>query len=323
MSTYISARTYRRDRYLGALFGLAVGDALGFPVQFQAPGSFSPVTEMRFRDPELGIVCWSDDTSMALCLAESLLVCDGFVPRDQMERYVRWLDKGHLSSTGEAFDVGQTVLGSLQSFKRTGEPFAGPEGRWAAGNGSLMRLAPVPMFFGNDPVGAVAFSGESSRTTHQARACIDACRYFGGLLWGALRGVGKDELLAGIFEPYPGVWKNNPLCDEILEVAGGSYKIKQPPLIQGSGYVVRSLEAALWAFYSTDTFHDGALLAVNLGDDADTTAAIYGQIAGACLGFSAIPANWTSSMALWQYISELANGLCDAVVMTEKEGEGE
>lgn len=301
----------RRDRYLGALFGLAVGDALGFPVQFKRPGEFEPVRGMRFWPGGADEATWSDDTSMALCLAESLLATGGFDPADQMARYVRWLDHGHLSSRDRAFDVGDTVYRALLGYKRTREPFSGPDDAFSAGNGSLMRLAPVPMFFAADPALAVEMSGLSSRTTHQARSCIDACRYFGGLLAGALRGASREELLAGVYEPYPGAWEVEPLCDEILEMAEGSFKLREPPLIRGTGHVTRSLEAALWAFYRAETFREAVLMAVNLGDDADTTGAICGQLAGACWGFSTIPEEWSGCVARWQLIADMANALCD------------
>jgi len=128
-------------------------------------------------------------------------------------------------------------------------------------------------------------SAESSRTTHGAETCIDACRYFGGLIVGALLGHPKEQLLADCFTPAPGLWQRQPLYDKIQEIARGSFKHKEPPEIVGSGYVVESLEAALRAFYKSETFAEGCLLAVNLGDEADTTGAIFGQLAGVLWNF--------------------------------------
>ena len=147
-----------------------------------------------------------------------------------------------------------------------------------------MRLAPVPMFFAQDPEEAISKAAGSSRTTHAAREAIDACRYFAGLLLGALSGIDKQTLLSPRYCPVPGYWQLNPLAKKIARIADGSFKHKNPPEIKGSGYVVQSLEAALWAFHHADNWKEGALLAANLGDDADTTAAIYGQIAGAHFG---------------------------------------
>ena len=171
-----------------------------------------------------------------------------------------------------------------------------------------MRLAPVPMFF-RDPSDAIFHCGESSRTTHQAPTAIDACRYLGGILWGLIHGAKKDEVLASRYRPAGGSWEN--LHPSILEIAEGSFKRRNPPEIRGSGFVVASLEAALWAFYHSENFRHGALLAVNLGEDADTTGAIYGQLAGAYYGHSGIPAEWIKRLARLSLIEELSNYLTE------------
>ena len=287
-----------KDRYLGCLIGLAVGDALGTTLEFKRPGSFKPIKDMVGGGPfSLKPGEWTDDTSMALCLAESIIECRGFDPADQMRRYLKWYRKGHLSSNGRCFDIGNTVSDALVKFERTGESFSGSTNPFSAGNGSIMRLAPMPMFFAGNPLEAIEKSGESSRTTHGATAAVDACRYFGALIAGALNGVGKEELLSDHYSPVSGGWTQNPLVKEIAEIASGSFKEKTPPQIQGTGYVVKSLEAALWAFYRSESFEEGCLMAVNLGDDADTTGAVYGQLAGAFYGLSGIPNSWVSKLA--------------------------
>ena len=303
----------RRDRYRGCLLGLAAGDAVGATVEFQPPGTFDPVTDMHGGGPHgLEAGQWTDDTSMALCLAESLLECAGFDARDQIERYVRWWQDGHLSSTGACFDIGLTVRSALNAFLRSGEPMAGPTAENTAGNGSIMRLAPVPMYYAGDPAEAMRLAGESSRTTHGTQACIDACRYMTGLIVGALGGASKQELLGERYSPVPGYWDGHPLVEEIDEIARGSFKDKQPPEIQGSGYVVRSLEAALWALHHGRNFREGCLLAVNLGDDADTTGAVYGQLAGALYGVMAIPKHWRQQLTRVAMIDDFAIRLAEA-----------
>ena len=148
-----------------------------------------------------------------------------------------------------------------------------------------------------------------SRTTHGAPEAIDACRYYAGLLLGAIEGRAKRELLAPGFAPVDGLWQREPLAPAIAEIANGSFARREPPEIAGTGYVVRSLEAALWAFAKSTTFADGALLAVNLGDDADTTGAVYGQLAGACYGVEAIPARWRSLLAKRDTLESYADRL--------------
>jgi ADP-ribosyl-[dinitrogen reductase] hydrolase len=297
-------------RYQGALLGLAAGDALGTTVEFKPPDSFTPMTEMIGGGPfRLKRGEWTDDTSMALCLASSLIECRVFDAKDQMERYTRWRHEGYLSSNGSCFDIGITISEALNRFALTGNPIAGSRDPQSAGNGSLMRLAPVPMFFASNPERAIQMSAESSRTTHGTRTCLDACRYFGGLLVGALMGVTKPELLERRYTPTGDQWNLDPLCPEIDEIASGSFKDKNPPDIIGNGYVVRSLEAALWAFNKSSTFEEGCLLAVNLGDDADTTGAIYGQLAGAFYGVEHIPEQWLNCLAFKAMIQQFADDL--------------
>jgi ADP-ribosylglycohydrolase len=296
-----------RDRCLGALFGLAVGDALGTALEFKRPGSFVPIEDMVGGGPfGLAPGFWTDDTSMALCLAESLVECDGFDAEDQMRRYLRWYHDGYHSSTGACFDIGATTREALTAFESTGDPVSGSTSPRKAGNGSLMRLAAVPVFFRADPERAIELSGESSRLTHGAHTAVDACRYFAGLILGAVQGLPKERLLAERFHADRGQWSPEELHPEIDAVAAGSFLRREPPEIQGTGFVVRSLEAALWAFARGTDFRDGALLAVNLGDDADTTGAIYGQIAGAHYGLSGIPAPWIATLAQRDLIAELS-----------------
>ena len=172
-----------------------------------------------------------------------------------------------------------------------------------------MRLAPVPMYFGDDAAKAVSKSADSSRTTHGAKEAVDACRYFGGLLIGALNGIEKETLLSPQYSPVEGLWERSPLAEKIAGVAGGSFKHREPPEIRGTGYVVDSMEAALWAFHKSQDFREGALLAANLGDDADTTAAIYRQIAGAHYGAAAIPAAWRELLTMATEITSMADKL--------------
>ena len=107
----------------------------------------------------------------------------------------------------------------------------------------------------------------------------------------------------------PGYWAEEPLCPEIRAIAQGSFRTKEPPAIRGTGYAAESLEAALWAFHRSGSFREGCLLAVNLGDDADTTAAVYGQIAGALYGERGIPGEWREKLALWPSIDGYAERL--------------
>jgi ADP-ribosylglycohydrolase len=310
MTSSSSPAPFAIERYRGALLGLAVADALGTTLEFRSPGSFSPITGMVGGGPfGLQPGQWTDDTSMALCLAASLVERRGFDPADQMARYVRWYREGYMSSTGHCFDIGVTVRQALARFERSGEPFSGLTDPMSAGNGSIMRLAPVPLFYARTPAEAIVMSGESSRPTHGAATAVDGCRYLGALLVGAIAGVDKETLLSARYSPVADYWAKHPLAPEIEAVADGSFKRLNPPEIKGSGYVVKSLEAALWAFFHSRTFAEGALLAANLGDDADTTAAVYGQLAGAYYGEAGLPQAWLDKLAQRALIENLAGQL--------------
>lgn len=302
-----------QSRYRGALLGLACGDAVGATVEFKPRGTFGVLTDMigggqfRLQPGE-----WTDDTSMALCLASSLLACDGFDAADQMDRYLCWKETGYLSSNGRCFDVGLQVLTALGNYRATGNPFSGSTAPDSAGNGCIMRLAPVPMFFFGESDQALHFSVESARTTHAASECLDACRLFAAMLLPALAGRSKEDILfAGLGLQFEEA--------RVIELATGNYRNKDVDEIKSSGYVIHSLEAALWCFDRTSNFRSAILAAVNLGNDADTVAAICGQLAGAYYGVEGIPAAWLERLSMREHIEQLADGLLRAAVNTRSD----
>ncbi|UJR32647.1 hypothetical protein I4U23_020107 [Adineta vaga] len=323
------------NRVHGSIAGMALGDALGAFVEFR-PREFllaNPVKNLQ------GGGTWglekgqfTDDTSMALCLANSLIARQDFVPYDQLVRYKWWFKNGYMSSTGKCFDIGTATRESLTEFERRQNGYANKhripmkqmnnlsdqehlkkfnvycsrEG--VAGNGALMRLAPVPLFFHKHPLEAVAFSGFSGAISHGDRVSFDACRYYGALIVAAVHGLSKEELTSNEFYlQYQYLFNNISIHPEILKIAQGSYKRKggYDQGIRGRGYVVNALEAALWSFSTTDSFETGAVAAVSLGDDTDTTAAIYGQLAGAYYGYKAITSGKTP-----QSYDDVFNWLC-------------
>jgi ADP-ribosyl-[dinitrogen reductase] hydrolase len=299
------------DRALGALLGLAVGDAVGTTVEFKPRGSFAPLTDMVGGGPfNLEPGQWTDDTSMALCLAASLVETGAFDAHDQMRRYLRWRDEGYMSSNGRCFDIGTTVSAALRRYERTGDPFAGSTDPMSAGNGSIMRLAPVVLRYvgpnfssGIVPSAALlTHAVDSSRTTHAAPECLDACRLLAAILSRALAGVDKADALLGDAATFSGT-------PAITALARGDWREKSERHIAGTGYVVESLEAALWSVWTTETFEAAILRAANLGDDADTTAAVAGQIAGALYGSAGIPPRWLDRLAMRDEIVTIAKRL--------------
>ena len=312
------------NKAMGSLLGLAIGDALGTTLEFKARDQYTPLTDMVGDGPfKLKVGEWTDDTSMALCLAESLLACKRHDPVDQLRRYLRWRDKGDNSVTGRCFDIGRTVDQALQNFKRDQQAYPGCQDEFSAGNGSLMRLAPVALFYSThvsrrEPASAgtqhlLEMAALSSMTTHRHPLAVAACKVMALLINHALGQSVTDNpqsnkasiLSFSVAEcSYLG-----RLPVAIEEIMAGSYRSKSRAEIASTGYVVDSLEAALWAFWHGRSFAEGALMAANLGGDADTIAAIYGQLAGAYYGVDGIPPHWLEKLAWQERIRGMAQQL--------------
>jgi ADP-ribosyl-[dinitrogen reductase] hydrolase len=290
------------DRQRGALYGLAVGDALGAAVEFMPPGTFEPVTDYRAGGPHgLAPGEWTDDTSMALALADSIGQV-GWDLNDQARRYVAWWQVGDYSVTGRCFDIGATTRLGLYRFLQSRDARqSGDTSPRSSGNGSIMRLAPVPIAYAHELYDEtdhlIERLIESSLPTHGSPQCRSACAYLGLVLAGLLHGLSREEVLAPDWLPVVQLLAGEAFDDEVAAIARGSFRLRQPPAIRGSGYVVQSLEAALWAFHAADDFGAAVLAAVNLGDDADTTGAVCGQLAGANWGESGIPESWKVGLA--------------------------
>jgi ADP-ribosylglycohydrolase len=290
------------DRLRGTLIGLAIGDALGAAVEFQPPGSFAPVTGYRAGGPHgLAPGEWTDDTSMALALADSLAHA-GWDLNDQAGRYVRWWQQGAYSVNGRCFDIGIATRAALGRFMQNGDAqHSGDTSERSSGNGSIMRLAPVPIRYARlfpDSIGELCrLAAQSSLPTHASSQCLSACRYLALVLAGLIHGLERDVVLAPDWLPIEQLNALAPLHPAIAEVAAGSFRHREPPQITGSGWVVKSLEAAIWAFDGAKSFDEAVLRAVNLGNDADTTGAVCGQLAGAYWGESGIPVQLRSGLA--------------------------
>jgi len=268
-------------------------------LEFEVRGSFEPISDMTGGGPfKLEAGQWTDDTSMALCLAHSLACQKKFDPIDQMNRYCNWYQYGYMSSNGECFDIGITISTALRKYLETKDPYSGSIDEYSSGNGSIMRLAPIPIFYHDNYEGCIKYAGESSRTTHGSAECIDSSRLFSSLIFNAFHADSKESIFENSeYEPY---------CEKVLAISEREFMTLNYDQISGSGYVIESLNSALWCFMNGSTFEECILLAANLGNDADTTAAICGQIAGAYYGMSGIPEHWRNKITMAQEIEELA-----------------
>lgn len=271
-----------RDQARGMLLGLAVGDALGTTLEFAERDSLPPVTGIVGGGPfDLDPGVWTDDTSMALCLAESLIERGGWNAGDCAERFLRWRDEGYMSPTGTCFDIGNTVSAALDRVQRDGNPYAGINAANQAGNGGIMRLAPAVIAHHRDAMAAVDVAVLQSQITHAADECDDAAFALAAFL--------HSGSLADALHRFPAETPRDQ--------------------VKSTGYVRDSYEAAFWAYENTDSFRHCIILAANLGGDADTVAAIAGQIAGRVYGMQGIPAEWLGVVAWRDRIETMADTL--------------
>ena len=285
----------KRSRALGALLGLAVGDALGAAIEFERKPRFARLDDMVAGGPHrLDRGQWTDDTAMALALADSLLTAPDLDAFDLMDRFVAWWRRGTYSCTDTCFDIGNATREALDRYVRTGNPLAGSLDPSRSGNGALMRLAPVAIRHSNDRKTMLRVADLQTRTTHGAPATLNASLHFAELLADAIAGILLPDLLASPAATIEGGWRG-----------------LSRDQIEGTGYVTRSLQAAVWAVSRTTNFRNAVLLAANLGDDADTTAAIAGQLAGAIYGALGIPKDWLDALAWRWRIEETAGRLFD------------
>lgn len=297
------------SRARGALVGLAVGDAVGTTNEFKVAGTFKPITDMVGGGPFLlKPGQWTDDTSMALCIADSLLAMGHYDSFDVMERYQRWFSKGYRSSTDRCFDIGGQVRAALFDFEHEQRVPVTAERSNRAGNGAIMRLAPVVIagFEHREIREIVVTAGLSARETHYSVEAEAATEVFAALLVGALLGWAPEHII------NVGWASTGPAFDEMAARVISTDPAKRASWeSETSGYIVHGLRLAVHGLLDFPSFKDATLAIANMGGDADTNAAIYGQLGGAFYGIEAIPASWRSTLHQGEEIDELARALVD------------
>lgn len=306
-----------KERYLGCLLGLAVGDALGAHCEGKLREyceSLPSIEMIGSKSHGIAPGQWTDDTSMALCLGQSLLDCNGFNAKDQMQKYADWKENGYMGCNNTCIGIGKTTACSIDDWLHFGAgPLDGPTNPNLAGNGSIMRLAPIPMYYFPYCNDITKWSAMSSKTTHGAFEAVSACELLGFIMYGIFSGLSKESVLKHPYNKnyisagaYPNV---NYDYSKLESIANGDYIYKTKDEICGNAYVINSLEAALWCFYNTDNYTDAVTLAIRLGDDTDTTAAIVGQIAGAYYGVNEIPSKWIYMLDMKETLVNMAEML--------------
>ncbi|MBM2853694.1 MAG: 2 protein [Steroidobacteraceae bacterium] len=304
----------QRDRCRGLLLGLAMGDAIGQSTHGLRPGPVATDGELGGGGPfSLPAGAWTDKTAMALCLAESLVERGALDARDQLQRYQQWQREGRWTSTGSCIGISPATARAIATALWTGNPFAGSHDPAHADAEPLARIGPAVVFGRGNPCEAVESAVNCARITHQAPVTLDAVRYFAALLAGALAGAGKEELLAPYFAPAPGFWDSVTLKKRVNDVALGSWRRSKPRAVQtGTNAATGALETALWAFEHGSSPAECLGIAASFGGNADITAAIVGQLAGAHYGAAALPPAWRTAVARGSEIQALADALYEA-----------
>lgn len=290
-----------KNKQKGSLFGLYIGDALGAPLEFKDSGTFEEITEYSYGGVHsVKIGQWTDDSSMALCLMDSLMK-DGFDLSSQLENYIKWLKYGEFSSIGRCFDIGITVNNALSNYAITKDVYSGSKNNAQSGNGSIMRLAPVPIYFYNNSLeDIIKYSVESSKTTHGSPICLDSVGYFTSVLYSIFKGeTDKDLIIKNKFY--------TPTDEDVIYLKELDYNQVVKYDLEPTGYVIHSLKCALWCFYKTNSFEEAVLKAVNLGGDSDTIGAIVGQIAGAYYGYDSIPDYYINNLMKKDYLTKVTD----------------
>ncbi len=284
-----------KSKCYGCFFGGIVGDALGAPVEFETRDTFPLVDDMNNFNFNFGLQAggWTDDTSMTLCLAQSIIDCKTIDKQDNLEKYSRWYRHGYMSSKDYCFDIGAQTKYSILSYTQHKTIICPLSERKHSGNGGIMRISPVPIFYHKKKIQyCINACEESSITTHSSKICRDSAKYIGCILHLLINGITRDKVIKKAQKYF----KRSELCSEILDIYDGKYLVKERKDISSSGYVIHTLEASLYSFFKFDTFEESLLFSVNLGDDADTVGCVTGMICGAYYGINTIPKKWLDTL---------------------------
>ena len=293
---------------LGSLMGGVVGDAYGSPYEFKIRDTYNITPNMEYNyNFNVPAGSFTDDSSMMLCLAQSLAQCKGFDPFHQMQNYSAWKRYGFMSSAPDkgCFDIGNVTRTAIHEFdlvQSLKENFTdvedklyfGPTGEYTSGNGSVMRLAPIPVFYRKEKLADIMdYAILSSKVTHGSTICIESCALMVLILAKLINGEKKENVLKLTLTDDI---KDRIKSKLVLDIANGCYLQKHRNEIKTSGYVIDTLESAMWSFSQTDTFEEGMMLLAAMGNDVDTVCCVYGQIAGSYYGYNSIPPRWIDGL---------------------------
>lgn len=296
------------DKPQALLLGVAVADALGVPVEFKKRGTFHIAKMQGYGTYNQPPGTWSDDTSMTLALADSLLVADLNL-EGIAQRFVRWRDNAEYTPHGEVFDIGNATNRAIDRLKKGVEPTkAGGNEERDNGNGSLMRVAPLVFYmFGKKPQERYEITKAVSSITHAHSWSVTACFIYLEMLYLLQKGRGKKAAYAELKRDIAGYkFLDKDALAKFDRILKGDITALEESEIRSSGFVVDTLEAAFWAFLTTKNYADAVLRAVNLGEDTDTTGAVTGAMAGLHYGLKSIPQEWLDTLVKREEIRDIA-----------------
>lgn len=304
----LAAMRSLRHRFLGCLTGLAIGDALGVSAQFGKPGTFPPVSDFRGGGPfDLPAGHWSDDTALALCLAQSLLETSSFDVADQVSRYLAWQSEGRLAADAQCIGITAGTAHALARARQEGMLRASHADNHEAA--PLARVAPVVLFYFAHEGRAIERAAAAARVFDASPLVCDTCRLLAAMLHAALRG----EPLARVLSPPATLFGERPLMSPVLALCREDPSLSQPPA--HAEPALAALAAARWAIAGGGSFRGGVLRAANLGGNSDVIAAVQGQLAGAVYGLPVIPASWRLGLAQAELLQEFADRLLTAALV--------
>ena len=312
--------------WINGMIGVAVADAFGSPVQFMNRESLkkNPLTEMEYCDIyDKPAGAWTDDTSMALCILDSLREKGKVDEADIMERFSKWYYENEYTPTGEAFDMGNTCVSAIASYERNHDvDTCGRTGEYANGNGSLMRTMPICLYYAVKTHDGSATLDEAidkihkvSALTHNHLRANMACGLYFFLVREIIFGEGSlNERLQKGLDCGFAYYEESIAAQGELSYYGrmrdiSAFGALPEDQIRSSGYVVDTLEAAVWSLAKTDSYRDCVILAVNLGDDTDTVGAVAGGLAGLYYGYDAIPADWREKLLKRDWIEKMCRDM--------------
>ena len=309
-----------KNKSIDTLLGVAIGDALGVPVEFKNRNylKVNPIIDMiGFGTHNQPAGTWSDDSSLTFCLTEALI--EGYTIEKSANNLLKWYTENYWTANGDVFDIGNTTLKVIIKLKNGVSAYeSGLKTEQSNGNGSLMRMSPLIIYPQNQPIEKrFKIIKEESSITHAHMVSVIACFYFVEFGIGLLNGKEKFEVYKELQKTIPDFLRTQSISEKEIKYFERllicNINIDEEDFILSTGYVIHTLTASIWCILTTNSFEEAVLKAVNLGEDADTTASVVGALAGLVYGQSQMPEKWINTIKRKDDIIDLGNRLFNSM----------